>query len=237
MSWVIYLVGVFLFCVLMVCLYLLHKSKSNSDSHSDSKCKPNCKNKKCGDDGCGGNCAPGCIKNQETCGEDGKCHKCIPNCENKYCGSDGCGGICPPGCSTGTGDICDDNGKCKCGCEGLECGKNKCGTDCGKCGNVTDICRANKCIACIKENETCEKSSDCCQSTVNPLYCSDDSKICTKCKPGNVGLMCQYNDKDTCSGHGSAQSDGSCKCDKDYTDDLDGKKCAAKQTYLVNPLL
>ena len=49
---------------------------------------PNCVNKQCGDDGCGGSCgtcggAESCVNNQCVC---------QPNCDGKQCGGDGCGG-------------------------------------------------------------------------------------------------------------------------------------------------
>lgn len=62
----------------------------------DNLCVPNCDNKECGDDGCGGICG--------MCGENQVCNLstfqclCIPSCEGKICGPDGCGGTCGEGC-------------------------------------------------------------------------------------------------------------------------------------------
>ena len=67
------------------------------------RCQPNCDNKDCGDDGCGGSC--GSCKDNEIC-KNNKCSTniCQPNCDNKDCGDDGCGGSCGP---------CKDNEICK----------------------------------------------------------------------------------------------------------------------------
>jgi hypothetical protein len=53
-------------------------------------CKPQCDDKSCGDDGCGGSC--GACESNEACTE-GQC-KCVPSCEDKESDDDGCGGQC-----------------------------------------------------------------------------------------------------------------------------------------------
>ena len=67
------------------------------------RCQPNCDNKDCGDDGCGGSC--GSCKDNELC-KNSKCstNTCQPNCDNKDCGDDDCGGSC---------GSCKDNELCK----------------------------------------------------------------------------------------------------------------------------
>ena len=62
-------------------------------------CAPQCSNKECGDDGCGGVC--GTCHTGEVCDADGLCAVggCTPSCLGKECGDDGCGGscgACPP---------------------------------------------------------------------------------------------------------------------------------------------
>lgn len=70
-----------------------------------SECIPDCKNKECGSDGCGGSC--------EECEEGTACERnqciCVPNCQNKNCGSDGCGSSCGE-CLEGR--ICSEIGVC-----------------------------------------------------------------------------------------------------------------------------
>lgn len=90
-------------------------------------CQPDCTEKDCGDDGCGGTCgtcAPG-----EVCGGDGLCEPCTPACDGKQCGDDSCGGTC--------GD-CDP---------GLTCAKD--GTACLDCGACApwEVCDDGACAA------------------------------------------------------------------------------------------
>ena len=79
----------------------------------DGQCVPDCEDKFCGPDGCGGTCP-------DTC--DGICDRftgicstgnpCDPNCDGKACGDDGCGGECPDTCA----GVCDqDTGICDTG--------------------------------------------------------------------------------------------------------------------------
>lgn len=53
-------------------------------------CTPNCFERTCGNDGCGGSCGP-CAGN-EVC-QSGRC-VCVPACGGKDCGDDGCGATC-----------------------------------------------------------------------------------------------------------------------------------------------
>ncbi len=55
-------------------------------------CVPDCTDKACGDNGCGGIC--GACGQGESC-LDGACVTgCVPSCAGKACGDDGCGGSC-----------------------------------------------------------------------------------------------------------------------------------------------
>ncbi len=55
-------------------------------------CQPNCTDRICGPDGCGGICGL-CPSSKPNC-VLGKCKACQPACTAKECGSDGCGGVC-----------------------------------------------------------------------------------------------------------------------------------------------
>ena len=70
-------------------------------------CEPDCHQKECGWDGCGGSCGL-CPLIQDEC-TDGVC-VCIPDCEGKECCSDGCGGSCG---SCSWPYICEDH-ECVC---------------------------------------------------------------------------------------------------------------------------
>ena len=85
-------------------------------------CKPDCKNKECGPDACGGVCGTGdkstmgCPPAKPNCNSMSFICEgvCTPDCTGKECGSDGCGGdcgVCP----------CDT-----CDAEAVECSGGQC---------------------------------------------------------------------------------------------------------------
>jgi alpha-tubulin suppressor-like RCC1 family protein len=96
------------------------------------KCAPDCKDKTCGDDGCGGTC--GSCKENYTC-DAGTCTAvCQPDCTGQTCGPDGCGGVCG---NCGIGQSCTA-GQCVADpCEGVPA-KGCCD------GNVERICYKGK---------------------------------------------------------------------------------------------
>jgi hypothetical protein len=79
-------------------------------SSGSQECEPNCTNRNCGDDGCGGSCGE-CSGICES--QVGQCMTiptfCIPSCVMRSCGDDGCGGSCGQ-CTNGA---CDSDGVCK----------------------------------------------------------------------------------------------------------------------------
>jgi hypothetical protein len=81
-------------------------------------CTPDCENRECGDDGCGGSCGTchyGC-GGILTCYEGSCGVPCCPNCTGRSCGSDGCGGIC--GACTAPNTTCAELiGKCVVACD------------------------------------------------------------------------------------------------------------------------
>lgn len=70
-------------------------------------CEPQCEDKDCGDDGCGGLCGE-CTGPQDEC-QDGLC-TCLPHCEGKECGGDGCGADCG---ECADGNSCNEDGLCQ----------------------------------------------------------------------------------------------------------------------------
>jgi len=92
-------------------------------------CMPDCAEKQCGDDDCGGDCGK-CLGEQQECYN----HKCVcmPACADKQCGPDGCGNYCG-WCEWY--ETCTD-GACTCApdCVGRECGFDGCWGSCGECG-------------------------------------------------------------------------------------------------------
>jgi hypothetical protein len=89
-----------------------------------SPCRPRCRGKVCGPDGCSGDC--GACDPGEACSE-GQC-VCAPVCAGKECGPDGCAGqcgtcragdtcqgsacVCATAGALGPGDICTSAGQC-----------------------------------------------------------------------------------------------------------------------------
>ncbi|MDX9721178.1 MAG: hypothetical protein RBU37_10560 [Myxococcota bacterium] len=61
-------------------------------------CVPDCEQRECGDDGCGGSCGD-CLEGF-GCSDEGLC-QCIPQCADRCCGDDGCGGTCADACASG----------------------------------------------------------------------------------------------------------------------------------------
>ncbi|MFZ2978207.1 MAG: hypothetical protein WA057_00885, partial [Candidatus Magasanikiibacteriota bacterium] len=74
-------------------------------------CVPNCDNKQCGNNGCGGSC--GTCAEGFQCDFNGVCYDptptCVPNCDNKQCGNNGCGGSCG---TCNENEFCDAAGQC-----------------------------------------------------------------------------------------------------------------------------
>jgi len=214
------LLGIPIIIILVGILYFIFFNKYS--------CIPDCTEKVCGDDGCGGSCATGCLDKTDTCIE-GKCFRCQPQCDGKECGPDGCEGKCGLGCS-GL-DKCNESGECVCQsiCDGKECGPDGCGKFCGKDPNGlcsdNHVCTNGSCMDCIEDGGNCNKTTDCCADN---LICTDGK--CIKCNVGFSGNHCQFSDKVTCNGNGVAQDDGSCKCAIGYVDVQNNGLCSALGT-------
>lgn len=167
------------------------------DVGDDLACVPDCSDRECGDDGCGGSCGV-CPVAAPVCIEGGMC--CSPDCDDRECGDDGCGGgcgVCPavaPAC-TNAGLCCEPE------CDGRDCGDDGCDGSCGVCDPHND-CVDGACVyvpwcgdeTCdIDEGEncaTCEADCGCvcgeeCQDTgtgVLPVrdcvYVACDGRVC-----------------------------------------------------------
>jgi len=107
-------------------------------------CTPNCTNKQCGSNGCGGSC--GSCSGQNVC-VNGIC-VCQANCTNKECGeSDGCSGkctACESGYTCNTNTWKCESSQCKSNCTNKQCGDNGCGGSCGSCAGG-EGCINNQC--------------------------------------------------------------------------------------------
>jgi hypothetical protein len=156
-------------------------------------CEPDCKDRICGDDGCGGSCG--------QCPPDHKCMEgkecvlyCEPKCAGKQCGPDGCGGSCgdcPFGMKCGSDGLCG----CAPSCEGKECGPDGCGGVCGQCPPATDCSPFGKCEgACVPQCKGKQCGPDECGSTCGNcapgLFCSPEGQCTTTCYPDCTGKQC-----------------------------------------------
>ena len=153
-------------------------------------CTPNCVDKECGSDGCGGSC--GSCTGGEICNTGtGQC-VCVPACSGKECGSDGCSGSCGTctggeTCNTGTGQCV---ASCTPSCIGKECGADGCGGSCGSCTG----------------GETCDTGTLQCITGCTP-NCVDK-----ECGDDGCGAVCG-----SC-GTQSSCSSGSCSCGVGFAD-------------------
>jgi len=150
------------------------------DSIPPFLCVPNCLNKKCGPDGCGGSC--GSCSIGLTC-SGGNCvspNPCVPNCLNKKCGSNGCGGSCG-GCSIGLNCIdgtCKPVDKCVPDCWNKKCGPDGCGGNCGFCSS-TQTCTGGSCV----DKPVC--TPNCLNKKCGPDGCGGS---CGSCNQGSTCL-------------------------------------------------
>jgi hypothetical protein len=166
-----------------------------------SVCEPDCTDRECGLDGCGGTCGT-CTTG--TCSA-GSC--CVPDCDGKACGSDGCGGSCG---ECGRGEGCLTNGQCE-PLPGI-------GNTCASNGDCTPglTCRSDEafsvvrptsghCLACMTLAGECEVDEDCCSGF---------------CVPGTESYsgrkFCAVTRYDSCGAH-STPFEGPC-CSGESTD-------------------
>jgi hypothetical protein len=158
-------------------------SRADTGAMEDG-CSPSCKDRECGDDGCGGRC--GVCEESTACREStGRCVDCVgedcacvPDCNRRSCGSDGCGGSCGE-CEDD--EMCAPEGRCRtprCGNDIIEgdeqCDGNGdpfCNPDCTRMSveqstcrfgdsNATDACRDCACEHCTEEVLNCYISGD-----------------------------------------------------------------------------
>ena len=167
----------------------------------DFDCKPDCRGKNCGPDGCGGSC--GTCKPGEECLPDQTC--CRRDCEGKECGDDGCGGSC---------------GKCD---PWSECENGKCVSMYGCKTTPLPDCPDCACRDCV-----CKKDSMCCDNSWGPncvKLCRDECGGCKKCVPQCDGKECG---PDGCGGQcGHCKPGDTCKAGKcvKCVPDCTGKEC------------
>lgn len=177
----------------------------------EAKCEPDCSNRECGSDGCGGICGE-CTSGYECEERTGQCYRCTPKCDGKTCGSDGCGGscgTCPTGesCRNGSCEVCQPQ------CDGKRCGPDGCGGECGTCDG--GVCGPiGQCVECMSD-ENCVGSPTggrCspdrrCVACLSNQDCSSDGSVECDIAAGRCRVGCS-EDAD-CTG-----TPGAPRCDR-----------------------
>ena len=160
--------------------------------HLEACCEPDCVDKVCGDDGCGGVCA--------DCGGGFSCvdGECVPD---PFCGDGTCGDLsdetcesCPSDCGCECGQACVDAECSWTACDGKVCGDDGCGGSCGDCGEYetcdafgqcgcVDLACAGAC--CASPTEVCHLDA-CCEPDC-AVACGDDGcgGSCGGCDDGD----------------------------------------------------
>lgn len=170
-------------------------------------CVADCKDKECGNDGCGGDCGA-CFEASKLFCNAGKCTACQPACSGKNCGPNGCGGVCGTCLAGSTCAL----GQCKeapsgASCLGF-CGKAapsgcSCIANCADQGTCcSDYTVACGCVAnCIGKTCGADGCGGSCGSCVATELCNSGSCTADPCAA------------DPCNGHGScAKATGKCAC-------------------------
>ncbi len=166
-------------------------------------CVPDCTDKECGDDGCGGSC--GTCADGETCNASGLCEvlpmsSCAGNCGVYEIGAD-C--QCDSACFD-FGDCCGDicgfcavdypEDCCVPDCTDKECGDDGCGGSCGTCAdgetcNASGLCEVLPMSSCAGNCGVYEIGADCqCDSA-----CFDFGDCC-----GDICGFCSADYPDSC---------------------------------------
>ncbi len=193
-----------------ICLNECSKKKWDAGVKKDKGgCKPQCGTRKCGPNGCGGQC--GQCPTGKKCGTSGQCvpGTCTPQCSGKQCGPNGCGGQCG---KCPTGKFCNTSGKCVASCvpqcTGKVCGPNGCGGQCGNCPTNYSCNASGQCMPPCTPNCSGKECGDngcggSCGSCPTNEQCGVTGKCEAKCLPNCTGKVCGDN--------GCGGSCGSCK--------------------------
>ena len=194
-----------------------------------ASCVPSCGDQECGENGCGGECAPGCSGGQvcdagqcicaandhleclfgdvywyDSCGVQGLAHTCDCGCTGAQCN-------CCPGCadcrSTDTSDGC--GGTCQSNCIGTCDGSTCCATDDHQACSGGDLYWFDSCGTQGAMAQACDCDcwgSACCCSSCADCRSTDTSDGCGGTCPANCNgtcdgaTCCEAEDHQACSG-------------------------------------
>ncbi len=188
-------------------------------------CMPNCNDRACGSDGCGGTCG--------ECGDDQRCTG--GECSDEPCpeGTNDCGGVCsilgedPDNCGL-CGRACprDEgriaeclNAECYLTCPGsrglgLTIDLNSDPNNCGRCGNrcpsiggQAPQCDAGTCVDPCAEMGQVGCGDACVDTQFDPFNCGDCGRVCPTANNGSP--VCEFGEcGDPCGG--DAMCNGTC---------------------------
>ena len=185
----------------------------------DSCCMPDCQDKVCGGDGCGGSCGD-CQELQE-CTEDGQCECLFAGCAESCCPE---------------GQVCFEDACCQPQCDGKLCGDDTCGGLCAECEpgykcteEFTCVCAFEGCGEdCCGAGEICTEAG-CCKPDCDGKECGDSGcgTQCGECGENkqcdNFGCICSFLEcgGDCCGEPQICHQEACC------TPDCDGKDCGS----------
>ena len=198
---------------------------------------PDCKNKFCGPNGCGGEC--GICDTGENCSPTGQCidpNACQSDCTDTLCGADGCGGTC----GTCSPELVCQNGQCVTtstgcipNCLNKSCGSDGCDGTCGSCtGNKT--CDADgHCVSIA--GGSCGSltfEGQCDDTKTEVSWCDDDTINTQDCTLFGSNYICSWiNDStgywciDSCNAACLTKECGDNGCGGTCGDCTDAKNC------------
>ena len=152
-------------------------------------CTPDCADKTCGEDGCGGSCGT-CPAGQPCTA--GNCVPCVPQCDGKECGPDTCGGFCGEGpmesMGCPEGDVCDTlTSLCSPpgDCGDKECGPDGAGASCGTCPDGSQCTPDGQCEAVVADDGCCAPIFDCFET------CPENDQACAENCLNAAPIECQ----------------------------------------------
>ena len=174
----------------------------NADGHCEGECVPDCTDKACGDDGCGGSCG--------ECADGTNCNdeaQCVAGwiCNPAYQGAeDGCDCDCgeyDPDCDIPDAGVYNCAGWQTCSAEGVctpeecvpdctdkICGDDGCGGSCGGCPLDAPTCLDGACMG-----DLCAGVDDvgCCDGTVL-TFCGEDGLGSVDCATDDPAHICGW---------------------------------------------
>jgi len=173
----------------------------DGDTEKCVACLPDCVQKQCGPDGCGGSCGE-CAAGTRCDSATQRCAACSPQCAGRECGDDGCNGQCG---ACGAQERCSAAGQCEAcvpDCARRRCGDDGCGGSCGTCtdGKACDA-ETSQCVTTTAPDGGCVPDCD-------GKRCGDDGcgGSCGQCSSG----ACSNGTCACVAGGGSCASSSDC---------------------------